>query len=357
MKELLDRLEAWRRDGERVGLATLVRVEGVAPSRTGAKMGMTRSGKMFGSIGAGCVESDVLARAMEVLDAGRAELARYGVADEAGLEIGLSCGGTIDLLIEPFDHGGCWEAVHRRIDARRPVVLATVLEPRTLRGRKLVVGDDGVLAGAIDSDADARIAAQADGMIGERAARIVESGDGAGRTVVFVEAIPPARRLIVVGATQTAVALCRIASTLDYRVTVIDPREPFAAAERFPEAERVVCAWPGDALNGLPPDEHTYVAVLSHDPKYDLPTLSIAIRSEARYIGAIGSRETHRARVRTLRERGFTETELARVRSPIGLDLGGRAPEEIALSILGEMQAARYGRPATPLTRGSGPIH
>jgi xanthine dehydrogenase accessory factor len=357
MKEFLEGLERWRREGEQVGLATLVRVAGVSPARAGARMGLTRGGKMVGSVSAGCVESDLLERAMSVLDGGRPALASYGVADEAGLGVGLSCGGTIDVLIEPYGPDDCWCAVRRRVDTRQPVALATALEPSTLRGRKLVVDREGIAAGAIDPTFDAGLAERAQRLIVEEGTRIFEFGERDGRVVVFAEAIPPARRLIIVGATQTGVELCRMARSFGYRVTVVDARQPFATRERFPDADRVLCAWPGEALDGEPLDAYTYVAVLSHDPKYDLPTLSIALRSEARYVGAIGSRETHRAREARLANQGFTASERARIRSPIGLDLGGRDPAEIALSILAEMQAVRYDRPATPLLGGAGPIH
>jgi len=356
MKKILAELLGWSRKGEEIALATLVRVGGSAPRRPGARLGVTRSGRLLGSVSGGCVENDVVETAWRVLDSGRPALATWEAGDAPDWEAGLTCGGGIEVLIEPFCEDEGWRALGSALEADRPAALCVGLAPAALRGRRLVVDGDRT-TGSIDADLDAAIVARARGRSGEEGAGVVAL-PGRGEDVeVFLEILLPAPRLFIVGATHTAIPLCRMARVLGFRVTVIDPRSAWANAERIPEADELLLDWPTPALEAAGLDDRSYVLTLSHDPKLDLPALERALASPVRYIGALGSRRTHEARKARLRELGFDDEALARVRSPVGLDLGGRSPEEIALAILAELVAVRNGGDARPLCEGSGPIH
>ncbi len=355
MKEILADLDRWLSAGDEIAVATLVRVDGSAPRPPGARLAVTRGGGMAGSVSGGCVESDVYERAMQVLDADRPALATYGIDDEQAFDVGLSCGGTIHVLIEPFAPGDAWTAARKRVEERQPVALATAVAPEDLQGLRLAASPDGGIVGGIAPDLDGEIADEARRWLLEDRSGVIALPSGGAD--VFVESFTPPARLYIVGATHVAIPLSRMAGELGFAVTVIDARGLFATEERFPNVEAVVRAWPQDALTPQTLDGYSYVVVLSHDPKFDLPALIPALRSEARYIGAMGSRATHERRLAALRAQGFSDADLARIRAPIGLDLGGTRPEEIALAILAEMLAVRHGRAGVALSRISDPIH
>jgi xanthine dehydrogenase accessory factor len=357
METILAHLDHWQREGEEIAIATVVRMAGSAPRMPGARMAVTRSGKLVGSVSGGCVETDVLEHARLVLDAGRPALVHYGISDEMGLRVGLSCGGSIDVLIEPFVDDESWQALRHACEAHRPAALAIALVPDDLLGRKLVVPGGGAAHGSIAPDVDESVAAVARDMLGRDGTRILTISREGESAEVFVEALPLPFRLYVVGATDTAVRLCAMAKQVGFYITVIDARQTFATRERFPDADELLLAWPQEVLKDLPLDEHAYVVTLTHDPKFDIPALTHALRSDARYIGAMGSRKTHERRKTRLREQGFTDSQIARVRAPIGLDIGGHTPGEMALSILAEVVAARYGREGGPLQRRPKGIH
>ena len=357
MRETFADLDRWQREGEEIALATLVRVHGSAPRPAGARLFVTRSGRMTGSISGGCVDNDVFEQALRVLEDGRPALASYGIADELDLGVGLSCGGSIDVLIEPFDPDPAWQALRRAVEEGRPAALAVGLGPASLLGRRLVLAGDDARVGGVDPVLDPTLVAEAGALLGTEATRVASLPWREGEATVFLEAFPPARRLFIVGATHTAIPLCRMARELGFRVSVIDPRSAFASEERFPEADEVFRAWPDEVLASARLDADAYVVTLTHDPKFDLPTLAHALRSEARYVGALGSRSTHERRKQRLREQGFGEADLERIRAPVGLDIGGRSPEEIALAILAEMVAVRHGREGTALRKRQAPIH
>jgi xanthine dehydrogenase accessory factor len=357
MREILDDIDRWVREGEDVALATLVELRGSAPRQPGARLGLTRSGKMTGSVSGGCVENDVFERALQVLDDGRLAVATYGIADEIGFQVGLSCGGSIDVLIEPFAASAAWQAVRDAVEGERPAVLGIALAPARLLGRKLAMVSDEAVVGSLDPALDERVAAEARRLLATGGTRLLVLGCGGEEARIFLEAFPPPLRLFVVGATHTAVALSALAKRLGFHVTIIDGRGAYATRERFPDADELLLAPPDEALAAARLDAHTYVVVLTHDPRFDLPALARVLRSGARYVGVMGSRGTHERRVAWLREQGFTDADLARIRAPIGLDLGGRTPEETALAILAEMQAVRYGRDARPLAARRGAIH
>ncbi len=357
MKEILADLDRWQAQGEAIALATVVAAHGSSPRPPGARFAVTRSRRMTGSVSGGCVESDVFERAMEVLDAGRPAIATYEVAGEEDLGVGLSCGGSIDVLIEAFAADDAWISARTAIEEERPAVLAICTTPGPLLGRKLALLADGRRVSSIDPALDAQVADQAGCLLlpgGTRDLTLLRRGEV---VRVFVEAFPAAPRLYVVGATHAAVALCRMAKVAGFRVAVIDARGAYATPERFVEADDLVVDAPGPALDRARLDSSCFVVVLTHDPKFDLPALSSALRTPACYVGAIGSRATHAQRVARLREQGLSEEEIARIHAPIGLDLGGRSPEEMAVAILAEMIAVRHRRDARPLTGKAEPIH
>ena len=353
VNELLADLDQWRRDDEQIALATLVAVRGSAPRLPGARLAVTRSARMTGSVSAGCVENDVFEHAMKVLDAGRPALVTYGIADELGFEVGLSCGGSIDVLIEPFTEGDdAWRALRRAVENEEPAAWGIGLTPAPLLGRKLVTLGDDRTHGSIDPALDGEVAAAARRLLPGGGTRSLVLPWGGEEATVFVEAFPPPFRLFIVGATHAAIHLCRMARLVGFRVSVIDARTAFASPERFPEADEVLRAWPDAVFAERTLDAYAYVVTLTHDFKIDVPALELALRSPARYIGVLGSKKTHAKRVALLREMGFDDDEIARIHSPVGLDLGGRRAEEIALSIIAEMVAVGHGRSTKSLTGG-----
>jgi len=360
MKDILGDLDRWQQDGDEIAIATLVRLRGSAPRRPGARLCVTRGGRMAGSVSGGCVESDILDRARAVLGAGAPVLASYGITDDMAFRVGLSCGGSIDVLIEPFRSTEAWDAARRAVERERPVALAIGLAPAALLGRKMAILEDGSeggsIVGSIDPGLDAQVGAEARGLLGAGGTRVVTLPWAGGEASVFVEGFTPPPRLFIVGATHVAVSLCRMAKDLGFRVSVIDARGPFATAERFPDADELCAEWPDRVLAERPLDAYSSVVILTHDPKFDLPALAIALRSAAGYVGIIGSRKTHehrRARLRT--EYGVTDAELDRIHAPIGLDIGAATPQEIALAIAAELIAVRRGRggQAVPVGRAT----
>lgn len=344
MKDILPDLDLWQSQGEDIALATVVQVRRSAPRPPGARLCVTRSGRMSGSVSGGCVEADVFERAMQVLDSRKPEVASYGIADELGFEVGLSCGGSIDVLIEPFAVNDEWEALRGCVENDEVAVHAIGLAPESLLGRKMIRMDANRSVGTI--------AASIDDMLSDRSDHLLQTGGTEVLTLpwqgqqaqVYIEAFRPSPSLLIVGATHTAISLCRLATEVGFQVTVIDVRSALATPEHFPDAKRIVHAWPDEALEQVPLDNYSSLVVLTHDPKFDVPALASGLRSDARYIGAQGSRVTHEGRRQQLRQQGFTEDDLARIRAPIGLDIGSRTPAELALSILAEVLAVQYNR-------------
>lgn len=344
IKEILPDLDLWMSRGEEIAIATVVQVKRSAPRPPGARLGVTRSGLMSGSVSGGCVEADVFERAMQVLDSGKPEVANYGIADELGFEVGLSCGGSIDVLIEPFSLDDQWDALRDCVENDRVAVNAVGLAPESLLGRRLVRLDSGHTVGSVAPAIDGTLVDVGRSLLQVGGTKVVTLPWQGEDAQVYLEAFLPAPRLIIVGATHTAISLCRLASEVGFQVTVIDIRTALATPERFPDAKEIVHAWPEEALTQVPLDGYSSLVVLTHDPKFDVPALASGLRSEARYIGAQGSRVTDRGRKQELRQQGFSDADLDRIRAPIGLDIGSRTPAELALSILAEVLAVQYDK-------------
>jgi xanthine dehydrogenase accessory factor len=328
MREIKAELARWLADGEQIALATVVWAAGSSPRPLGSRLAMTGSGRMAGSVSGGCVEGTVFEEAHSVLAGGPPKRLRYGVTDETGWEAGLACGGTIEVYVEPLAE------VHRRLlavlEAEETVALATRMDG----GGHLLAWPDGRLEG------DRTLASALTALFPCPAATLQRGPAGD----VFLEVFAPLPTVVIFGAVHVAVPLVTLAQTLGFRARVVDARRAFATPERFPTADELVVAWPQDALKAEKLGPQDCVVILSHDPKFDLPALQIALRSRAAYVGLIGSRTTQAKRKAALREEGFSEAELARIHGPIGLDLGGREPAEIALAILAEIVAVRHGR-------------
>src|SRR6266536_3697696 len=353
-------------------MATVVATWRSAPRPPGATMLVGPDGTAVGSVSGGCVEGAVYELAQHVAGTGTPVLQRYGVSDSDAFAVGLTCGGILDVYVERVDRAGFPElsAVAGAIRAGTPVAVVTCVsagedDPAGRLGRRLVVWPDRT-AGSLGTERlDAAAADDARGMLAAGRTGTLHYGyEGERRgdeLTLFVAAHAPPPRMIVCGAIDFAAAVARIGAFLGYRVTVCDARPVFATKRRFPEADEVVVAWPhrylaAEAEAGRV-DERTVVCVLTHDPKFDAPLLEVALRLPVAYVGAMGSRRTHEDRLARLREAGLTGAELARLASPVGLDLGARTPEETAVSSAAEIIAARWGGSGERLTSLDGRIH
>ena len=335
-------IKNWMEEGRRVALATVIRTWGSAPRGVGAQMGVNERGEMVGSVSGGCVEGAVVESALQTLASGQPQYLSYGVADETAWEVGLACGGHIEVFVRAANVA-LLETVQRSAAAGKAAAMATVLRgPHNQVGWEIGLLADGELVGqAADEFRQAVTAAvQAALAGGVSQVAVVESESGT-QGEVFVQIYQPQRMLVLIGGVHIAVALAAFAKILNYRTVVVDPRRSFGSQARFEHADEVLQLWPQAAFSQAPLTANTAVAVLTHDPKIDDPALALALRSPAFYIGALGSRTTHQKRLARLRAEGFSETELARIHSPIGLDLGGRSPEEIALAVMAEIVHTR----------------
>ncbi|GAA2077282.1 XdhC family protein [Actinomadura alba] len=345
--------------------ATVMSVDGSAPRQPGASLVVDADGAVLGNVSGGCVDAAVYdaCRQMLVGDS-RPQVVRFGYTDGDALAVGLTCGGTIELLLRHHDPGTEPQLGPAFTDAAHdsPVAVATIVRgPSAHLGRMLVVRPDRPSEGTLgDERLDQVAAAHATGVLHAGQTRTVEIGvaDGYCREpmTLLVESNTPAPRMLVFGAIDHAAALARIGTFLDYRVTVCDARARFATPDRFPYADEVVVDWPHRYLRSQRLDGGTVICVLTHDPKFDVPLLTAALRLPVAYVGAMGSRRTHEERLVRLRKAGLTDRELSRLHSPIGLDLGARTPQETALSIAAEIVAHRQGGTGAPLRTGV-PIH
>ena len=355
MRELLETLDAWEAEGARVGRAVVIRTFGSAPRPEGAVLATTDDGRIAGSVSGGCVEGAAAEEIQRARETGSSRVIRYGISDEQAWDVGLACGGTIDVLVEPAVPAAAVDAA-RNAGAASPhgSVVITELPPdsppaahgdhRTGAGapppNRMRLSADGSLEGTLGTpEADAALREAALDALNRGTARTVEV-DG---RQCFLEVFPVRPRLVIVGATEIARALVAIAGSMGYERVVIDARPAFAARARFPDVERLLSDWPDEAFEAIDLGPNDAVAILSHDPKFDEPAIAEAIRRGARYVGAIGSRKTQADRRARLRDAGLSDAEIASVHGPIGLDLGGKAPAETALAIMAEIVAVRYG--------------
>ncbi|GAA1531352.1 XdhC family protein [Nocardioides humi] len=371
MREVLPQLLRWWEAGETVGMGTVVATFRSAPRPPGASMLVGPDASAVGSVSGGCVEGAVYDLAQEVITSGTPTLQRYGVSDDDAFAVGLTCGGILDVYVEKVNRQTFPELGEIAVDIEdgRPVAVATVVDhpDPSYVGRRMVVRPEQAPAGTLGSPRiDAAVHDDALGLLASGHHGTLTYGpDGERRGEgmrVFVWAFAPAPRMLVFGAIDFAAAVARVGGFLGYHVTVCDARPVFATTSRFPGADEVVVEWPHRYLAAEQEagriDARTVITVLTHDPKFDVPLLEVALRlPEVGYVGAMGSRRTHEDRIERLREAGLTDVELAGLRSPIGLDLGARTPEETAISIAAEIVAGRWGGSGEPLGVLSGRIH
>ncbi|HEY7600100.1 MAG TPA: XdhC/CoxI family protein [Candidatus Limnocylindrales bacterium] len=345
MRELLETVAAWQAEGVGFGRAVLIRAFGSAPRLPGATLLVADDGRIAGSVSGGCVEAACADEVRAARDRGEVRVVRYAISDSRAWEVGLACGSTIDVLIEP---------------ALQPALLTAAEQPPAAVLTDLPVGAPGKndgpappAAGPAGASRLVRPGGQDDGTAAAISAAlelgrsaVVERPDG---SQVFVEGFAVAPRLVVFGAVDVARSLVRLAHELGFRVLVVDARAAFLTRERFPDADALLLGWPDELADRLALAAADSVAVLTHDPKLDDPAIALAMRAGCGYVGAIGSRRTQAARRERLTAAGVTEAELARLRGPIGLDLGGREPAETALAILAEVVATRYSAHGRPL--------
>ena len=350
MKEVLSEIEVWRERGDRIALATVIDVQRSAPRPPGAKMAVNEHGEIAGSVSGGCVEGAVAEIADGILRGDPPQLVHFGIADSDAWDVGLPCGGEIDVWVQAYDPGPTNPRFEEVARAGGRAAEVTVLEGAS-PGAKLLVEPDGARLGSLGApeldDEAARVAAE------QLWAETSEYRDG-----LFIDVVGPAPRLIVFGAVDIAASLCTLARAAGWRPYVIDPRARFATPDRFPDAEDVIAAWPDEAvakLGGV--DPATSIVVLTHDPKLDDAALLLAVGSPARFIGAMGSRRAQAKRRERLVAAGVSDEDIERISAPVGLDLGGISREETALSILAEIVAARHGRDGGRLADSKGRIH
>ncbi|QMU68709.1 XdhC family protein [Streptacidiphilus sp. P02-A3a] len=377
MQDIADRLDAWHRAGRSFAVATVVSVSGSAPRDPGAALAVDADGEAVGSVSGGCVEGAVYELCQQALADGDPVLHRFGFSDEDAFAVGLTCGGIIDVFVQRVVPGADpgLDAGLAYLASGSPVALVRVIDgPAALTGATLAVTADthhGSLAARVPDSAalESAAAVQARAMLeAGRTGQFTLALDGrpcdpaaAHTAVFFVESHVPAPRMIVFGAIDFAGAVARIGGFLGYHVTVCDARPVFATERRFPGADQVVVDWPHRYLDAEAAagrlDGRTALCVLTHDAKFDIPLLERALRMPLGFVGAMGSRRTHRDRLDRLRESGLTDLELNRLRSPIGLDLGARTPEETAVAVAAEIVAHRRGGSCLPLSAHGGPIH
>jgi xanthine dehydrogenase accessory factor len=382
VRDILSKIMKWWEAGETFGLATVVRTFRSAPRDPGAALAVSEGGEVIGSVSGGCVEGAVYELSLDVSETGTPVLETYGVSDDDAFAVGLTCGGILDIFVESVNQARFPELgqIAAAVERGEPVAVATVISgPGQIGARRVIWAADASAPSAPDADAVATRHADASGTLGS-GARLDAAVDDDARGMlaqgltgirrygahgerrgdelsVFVNSFAPPPRMLVFGAIDFAAAVARVGKFLGYRVTVCDARQVFATKSRFPDADEVVVEWPHRFLAGENVDSRTVICVLTHDPKFDVPLLEVALRTPAGYIGAMGSRRTHEDRLARLREVGLTDYELARLRSPIGLDLGARTPEETAVSIAAELIQLRWGGTGHPLTATEGRIH
>lgn len=339
MRELLNDIQKWQTENQPIALATVVQTWGSAPRKAGAKMAVTPDGRMAGSVSGGCVEGAVYEEAVAALASGKAKLLHFGVADETAWDVGLACGGTIEVFVEPLNRQSYALMRDLLIHDKAGAAITIIRAPENKVGQKLTVARDGRTIGTLGAELDALALAAEKKLQSPQRVQLTEAVE------VFVDTVRPSPSLVMVGGVHIAVALTQYAKVLGFQTLVIDPRRAFGSETRFPHVDKLIQAWPQKAFAEVALTPETAVALLTHDPKIDDPALEVVLQSPAFYIGALGSRKTHAKRVTRLQEKGIGADKIARIQAPIGLDINAVTPEEIALSIMAEIVRAFHNDP------------
>lgn len=332
MRDILSDVSRWLEDGKRIAMATVLQTWGSAPRRPGSKLAVASDGQFAGSVSGGCVENAVIEAALESLKTGRQRLLHFGVADETAWEVGLACGGSIEIFVQPLQEN-FFNFLRNAWMNEEPSVHATVIRGSSdMLGHEFFIREDGTVTGNHPhSDGIVELAKAA---FERQASRRVMLDD---ETELFLEYISPPPTLIAVGGVHITVALAALAKTLGYRTIVIDPRSVWGNDERFPNVDQLIQAWPQEAFEQIKITSATAIAMLTHDPKLDDPALKVALNSPAFYVGALGSKTTNAKRRERLLNEGLTEEQLSCLQAPIGIDIQAQTPEEIALAVMAEV--------------------
>ncbi len=340
MRDVLAKITEWLDSGLDVGLATVINTWGSAPRGVGAKMAFTPDGKIAGSVSGGCVEGAVYESGLEILGGTLPRLFHFGVADETAWNVGLACGGQIEIFVERIDPD-IFNLTKAFYESDEIFAAATYITGRSsLLGRVLIIQKEGQSFGEIAPDLDDRIGAMAQTQIEEARSgvkNITQVEGAAGPAALFIEVVQPTPTLVIVGGVHIAVALSSFAKNLGFKTIIVDPRRSFGSHDRFPHVDRLLQLWPQKAFQQIKLTPSTAVAILTHDPKIDDPAAVAALSSPAFYVGALGSRKTHASRAKRLLAAGVSKEQLGRIHGPIGLDIGANTPEEIALSIMAQI--------------------
>ncbi len=369
MKEVIQEIQHWFAQGHEVAIATVVAKAGSSPRELGAVLAVNDAGEVAGSVSGGCVESAVVDEAIACLADGTPRLLSYGMTDELGLSMGLTCGGTTYIFVDRLQPGLFFDSLVTAIRNQSAFALCTVVSGPNIGAKTLIFADSSqpAISSRSDSTLDPLVFQEAKVFLTKGLTQLRGRGDleawdpgetaSTQATQVFIQSFLPPPRLIIIGAIDFSSALCQVGKLLGYHVTICDARSRFATVARFPQADQVEIEWPHHYIGSTAIDSRTAIVVLTHDPKFDIPALRAAVRTTAGYIGAIGSRRTHSDRVRRLQEIGMDPADIARISSPIGLDIGANTPEETAVSIFAEIIALRSGRQGGRLTGGNQLIH
>ena len=343
MLEIVPELSKWIDKHEKIALATVTQTWGSSPRGIGAVMAFTKKGQLAGSVSGGCVEGAVVETGLEVLNTKQPRLVHFGVADETAWDVGLACGGQIDVFVNRFSDE-FFPYIQKELELGRPFCVATVVSgPKNFLGKEILVAKDYTNPPEVSSPLEKSIITYAQTALAENQTQIKKMETGDKELVeLFLNIIEPQPTLIIVGGVHIAVALTQIASAVGYRTVLIDPRRTFGNEERFPGTDRLLQTWPDEAFKLLQVGERTAIAILTHDPKIDDPALQIALQSSAFYVGALGSASTQEKRRQRLQQAGISEEQLSHLHGPIGLNLGSQTPEEVALAVMAEIVAVRH---------------
>lgn len=343
MREILQQMRDWFNQEKKVALATVVEIYGSAPRGLGAKMAINEESMMAGSVSGGCVEGAVVAEALKVLKTGNPKLLHYGVTQDQAISVGLACGGTIEIWVETLSEDSFSQMEKDLLEDRLALIVTVMTGSHA--GEKMYVFPEKKNLGEISNpELLEKINELVDevfiGQHSQRKTILVQDQE----YEVFFDIVDPSPKLVIVGAVHISIPLIQYAKILGFHTIVVDPRKAFGNPERFPHVDELVNQWPQEFLESYTWDQGTYLVVISHDDKLDVPALAIGCQNEARYIGALGSKKTFAKHVRDLKAAGITDEQIARIHSPIGVDIGARGPEEIALAIITEMVAVRNGQ-------------
>lgn len=363
MRGVIEEIAAWQQQGDAFALATVVETSSSAPRRPGATMAVHPDGFVRGNVSGGCVEAAVIGACHEALHGAPPKSLTFGYSEDEAFSVGLTCGGTIRVFVRVVrrGEGANLAALRAEVANDRPVAIASVVHAPAAIGISMLVRKDGIDGDLGHNGLNSAVVQEARGLLTQGASGLRyfgEDGSSDSRAVeVFIQCLASRPQLLVFGAVDFASALVNAGRLAGFRVTVCDAREVFATPARFPSADEVVVEWPHRFLDATTVDNRAAICVLTHDPKFDVPAILSALRTDASYIGVMGSRRTHDQRLERLRAAGVTEAEIERLRSPIGLDLGARSPEETAFSIIAEIIMDRWGGSGQPLSHTKGPIH